>query len=516
MYTEPPPSRFPFAAVPQTTPNPDPNLRAERTVLDAAHARTLALEAGFSEAGIVAIPYTETERDASRFSAWIGAGGAATMRYLQRVAEDGRLIRARVETPFPWARSAIVCFSSYANPSEPLSIDVTHEQSDSLTGRGARTGRSSRDCTPDPSRIEPAPQPMLSSNEPWAENAWIARYAWSSRVDSAGRRVPSDYHKVLLKRLKWLESQLHAECGAFESRAYVDTGPVVERSLAVAAGLGWTGKNTCLIHPKLGSFGFLAVLLTSLELSKSAKGSGVRSNESASRQVGGSAGGRPGTSTRNVTEVHDVSGREFTRAENGPLLVKGALAPASSDLVQGVNALTVPDRCGSCTRCIEACPTHALDTPYQMDASRCIAYLTIEHKGPIAETLMLGIGRQVFGCDICQDVCPWNAKAIRTGPIQADPELAPRPELVNPDLDWLSSLDEQSFERLFNGSPVRRTGFNGLRRNIAIAMGNSGLAAFAPRLAEWAGAADEGLRHAARWALARLRNPSSTPSKTVS
>ena len=136
-------------------------------------------------------------------------------------------------------------------------------------------------------------------------------------MDANGKRQPSDYHKVLLKRLKTLDAKLREQFGEFESRAYVDTGPVVERSLATAAGLGWTGKNTCLIHPKLGSFGFLAVLLTSL----------------------------------------DVSPEEKT-AE-----------------------LVVADQCGTCTRCLEACPTGALIAPYKMDATKCISYLTIEHKG---------------------------------------------------------------------------------------------------------------------------------------
>ncbi|MGA2570972.1 MAG: 4Fe-4S double cluster binding domain-containing protein, partial [Terracidiphilus sp.] len=163
--------------------------------------------------------------------------------------------------------------------------------------------------------------------------------------------------------------------------------------------------------------------------------------------------------------------------------------------------LQVPDRCGTCTRCIEACPTNALTAPYQMDASRCISYLTIEHKGPIAAELMGGMGGQVFGCDICQDVCPWNRKA----PIAVDAELEPRSKLINPALDWLGSLDEQSYERAFNGSPVRRAGLLGLRRNVAIAMGNSGLARFAPLLEAWAQEADDGLRAAARWALGRLR-----------
>jgi epoxyqueuosine reductase len=371
-------------------------------------AREFALAAGFTEASLVALPYAAEARDAERFAAWVRSGRAGTMQYLERTGEDGRLTRERVHVPFPWARSALVCFSSYLSPSAPLSTEARDPQS-----------------------------------------GWIARYAWSSKLlpsknDAKGERRPSDYHKVLLKRLRDVEARLHAEFGEFEARAYVDTGPVLERALAVAAGLGWAGKNTCLIHPQHGSCGFLAVLLTSLEVSPTSK---------------------------------------------TPVVVK--------------------DHCGTCRRCIEACPTHALDMPYQMDATRCIAYLTIEHKGPIAEELMPGIGRQVFGCDICQDVCPWNQKALkeslRSGPIVVDPELEPRPELINPALDWLAALDERSFEREFNGSPVRRTGFWGLRRNVAIAMGNSGLTHFAARLEEWAAASDEGLRVAARWALEKLR-----------
>jgi epoxyqueuosine reductase len=137
-----------------------------------------------------------------------------------------------------------------------------------------------------------------------------------------------------------------------------------------------------------------------------------------------------------------------------------------------------------------------------MDASRCIACLTIEHKGMIAPELMAGMGRQAFGCDICQDVCPWNRRA----PASADPELSARPELVNPSLEWLAAMDEAAFEAEFNGSPVRRTGFSGFRRNVAIAMGNSGLAQFTPWLEKWTEAADDGLRTAARWALNRLRD----------
>jgi epoxyqueuosine reductase len=279
-----------------------------------------------------------------------------------------------------------------------------------------------------------SPQPR--STEPAAEGAgWIARYAWSSKVNADGARRPTDYHKVLLKRIKKLELRLHERFGEFEARSFVDTGPVVERSLATAASIGWTGKNTCLIHPKLGSYGFLAVLLTSLEAEE-----------------------------------------------------------------EKVFPALVPDRCGSCRRCLEACPTGALIAPYQMDASKCISYLTIEHRGAIAPELMEGMGRQVFGCDICQDVCPWNRRA----PSRDDPELEPRLELVNPALDWLALLDESEFEKNFNGSPVRRAGFLGLRRNVAIAMGNSGLRRFVPLLETWAEAADDSLRVAARWAIEKL------------
>lgn len=387
--------------------------------LSGTMVRGLALEAGFAEAGVAALPYAAEERDAERFRAWVGAGHAGTMHYLKRKAEDGRLTRERVGVSFAWARSAVVCFASYGSE-QPLSTD-------------------------------PAPE----------GSAWIGRYAWSSRVlpgkvDAKGERRPSDYHKVLLKRLRVVEARLHAQFGEFESRAYVDTGPVVERALAAAAGAGWIGKNTCVIHPRLGSFGFLAVLLTELEVGEGAR---EQDSEPAREQDSGSA-----------------------------------------------RTVLVADRCGSCTRCIEACPTKALTAPYQMDARRCISYLTIEHKGPIAEELAPGMGRQVLGCDICQDVCPWNGKALRAGPIAVDAELEPRRELINPALDWLGSLDEQGFEREFNGSPVRRAGFNGLRRNAAIAMGNSGLAQFAPKLEEWMDAADEGLRAAARWALGRLRS----------
>lgn len=390
-------------------------------VPDRERIRAFALEMGFTEAGVVSLPYPEAERDAGRFAEFIDAGHAGSMAYLARQNAAGTLVRGRVDVPFPWVRSVVVCAAGY-NADAPLSVASAPE------GTG-----------------------------------WIARYAWTGRKDGAGDLRPSDYHKVLLKRLRKLEEALHAEYGEFEARAYVDTGPVVERSVAKAAGLGWTGKNTCLIHPKLGSWNFLAVLVLSLEVPE--------------------------------REAHFV----------------------------------VPDRCGSCRRCIEACPTDALYEPYRMDARRCISYLTIEHRGALPEELMPGMGRQIFGCDICQDVCPWNRKA----PVVVDEGMTARRELINPSIERLAAMDLRAFEQMFNGSPVRRAGYAGFRRNLAVAMGNSGCREFIHILERWmqececdAGETEtgigvdapgiaetrvhearEGLQSAIRWALDRLKTP---------
>jgi epoxyqueuosine reductase len=366
---------------------------------------TLAREAGFTAAGIAAIPALdapESREERRRFEDWIASGAAGEMDYLKRRTDNGELVRSSVRAAFPWARSVIVCVANY-NVDEPRSID-------------------------------PAPEGA----------GWIARYAWSGSHSEAGSMRPTDYHKVLLKRLDALNASLQEALGPYESRCYVDTGPLVERVYARYAGLGWTGKNTCLLNQQLGSWLFLGVILTSLEL---------------------------------------------------PAAELPALAA---------------DRCGSCTRCIDACPTQAL-TPYRMDATRCISYLTIEKRGEIPVDLREGIGRQVFGCDICQDVCPWNSGASwnaeagnRRAPVATDPELAPRPQLVNPALDWLASFDEQAFGAWFFGSPVKRTRFAGFRRNLAIAMGNSRLARFRPTLESWSSSADPVLAESAAWALGRL------------
>ena len=399
--------------------------------------------AGFSVVGVAQVGGPDdpaAAQQAARFSAWIDAGHAGQMDYLKRRDESGTLIRSSPRVAMPWARSAIVCAMNY-NSAIPF---VRSEDQMAQQPRAAS-----------PRSIDPAP--------PGA--GWIARYAWTGRTLNDGSTIiPTDYHDELLTRLRTIETALLARATC-TTRCYVDTGPLVERTLAAGAGIGWIGKNTCLINQQLGSWLLLAVLVTSLP-------------------------------------VED----EFA----------------------------APDRCGSCTRCIDACPTGALlgskqpGAPRQMDASRCIAYLTIEKKGAIDPSLRAPMGRQVFGCDICQDVCPWNRKPSSITP--GAPSIAhvamggsspgassiprsvrngwesmqPRPELINPALDWLAAMDTQEFKHHFKGSPLARTGRKRLLRNVAIAMGNSGNARFLPQLEAWAAGDDPVLADAAQWARQRL------------
>jgi epoxyqueuosine reductase len=348
----------------------------------ARQVKAAAAEAGFDLAGIAGVgEFAEL----SYFPTWIAEGRGGEMAYLQARDEQGRLKRASLRSVAPWARSVVVCALNY-NTAQPYSAEVND-----------------------------------------SDRGWISRYAWSRR----------DYHNVLLKKLKHLEAKIRDQSPAgtgqeIRTRAYVDTGPVVERIYAKHAGVGWIGKNTCIINQGLGSWLFLGVILTSLEL-----------------------------------------------------------APD----------LAAPDRCGTCTRCIEACPTQAITAPYQLDSNRCISYLTIEKRGAIPEELRAGMGRQVFGCDICQDVCPWNRKA----PAGAEPELQPRPELVNPALDWLAEMTAEQFAETFRGSPVRRAKLSDLRRNAVIAMGNSGNRRFISSLEKLASDADPLVAEHAAWALNNLK-----------
>jgi len=360
--------------------------------------------AGFDLAGVAAVPEPSSapaSEDDRRYTEWILAGYAGEMDYLKRTDDEGEYLRGDPRRSMPWARSVIVCAVNY-NAAAPRSIDPA----DSKAG-------------------------------------WIARYAWSGQEQSG---AASDYHDVLLHQLRALESELKERFGApgLMMRCYVDTGPVAERAYAASAGVGWIGKNTCVLNQQQGSWLLLGVIVTSLELEP---------------------------------EAWSV--------------------PAA-------------DRCGSCTRCIDACPTAALLDPNatgvrQMDATLCIAYLTIEKKGSIAEELRPLMGRQVFGCDICQDVCPWN----RPAPLNTSSLLPARQELINPALQWLADMDGSAFNRVFRGSPLERTRRKRILRNVAIAMGNSGEREFLPQLEAWIAGDDAVLAEAAAWAASRLREDSS-------
>ena len=256
----------------------------------------------------------------------------------------------------------------------------------------------------------------------------IARYAGGE-----------DYHEVLLDRVRAFEAGL---CALFErpvrTRGYVDTGPVLERAFAARAGLGWIGKNSCVIHPRLGSWLFLAVVLSDLEL--------------------------------------------------------GSDAPE-------------PDHCGSCRACLDACPTQAFPEPYVLDATRCISYTTIESRGPLPEPLRAAHGDWVFGCDVCQEVCPWNLRERRSVP--PDPHglrarLAPQEPWVRATLGWLLALDEESWRAATRHTALRRARYRGLLRNALVAAGNCGDASLAPLLRHHADGSDALLAEHARWALARL------------
>jgi epoxyqueuosine reductase len=328
----------------------------------------------------------------ANFPSWVDQGKAGEMHYLEARNEAGELKRAAIRNAAPWARSLIVFAVNY-NSVAPYSTD-------------------------------PAP----------AGSGWVSRYAWFKNTD---------YHDSILARLRALETRLKAEWPAPDLRTwcYVDTGPVVERVYAKYAGIGWIGKNTCVINEERGSWLFLGVILTSIAL----------------------------------------DANEF-------------IMPSA-------------DRCGTCTRCIDACPTQAITAPYQLDPRLCISYLTIEKRGEIPEDLRAPIGRNLFGCDICQDVCPWNGGVAehKRPPATTLPEFQVNPALVNPDLQVLAGMSRDEFNATFRGSPVKRAKYAGLRRNLAIVMGNSGDPTFVPALEEFARDEDANVAEHARWALARVK-----------
>ena len=308
----------------------------------AAHVKALALAAGFDLVGIAS---AEPPDSLSHFGDWIAAGYSGEMAYLAGQVERRRDLRVA----FPWARS-VICVALEYDSSPPYSTAA----------------------------------PL--------DRGWISRYAWGD-----------DYHEVVGVRLRRLRASLLAELGPHESRAYVDTGPIVERAYAVAAGVGFWGKNGCVIDLEHGSWLFLGEIVTDLHLT-------------------------PDT----------------------PL----------------------PGRCGRCTACLDACPTRALVAPYVLDARRCISYLTIEQRGAIPEPFRQALGRHVFGCDVCQDVCPWNRRRRHRGPSSFEP----RPGLFAPALAELATLDVQAFRQRFRRSGIVRAKRRGLLRNVAVALGNVSVA----------------------------------------
>lgn len=304
--------------------------------------RRWAQDLGFSDCSVAS---PDLGIHADRLQEWLQAGHHGEMDYMQRYGES----RSQPEAIVPGTKSILVVRMDYAPPA--------------LAGAEA--------TLEDPAR------------------AYVSRYA-------LGR----DYHKLLRKRLQQLADRIQASIGPFGHRVFVDSGPVMEKALAAESGLGWIGKHTNLIERESGSWFFLGVLLTDLELSP--------------------------------TETQD-------------------------------------DHCGTCTRCIEVCPTQAIIAPYQLDARRCISYLTIELHGAIPEEFRKPMGNRIYGCDDCQLVCPWNRFTQYT----READFLPRHNLDQARLLELFAWDEAEFLRKSEGSALRRLGYVRWMRNLAVALGNA-------------------------------------------
>jgi len=304
------------------------------TAPETVELKRRALQMGFDAVGVAAL---EPNAHAAELDRWLAAGYAGTMTYLHRQSAK-RKQPARI---MPGAKVAVVTLTNYFHDPGP------------------------------PARGQPR----------------VAQYAQSA-----------DYHRVLGRRLERLAEEIREVAPGAKTRCYVDAGPVPERELAQRAGLGWIGKNMMLIHPALGSFTFIGVVLTD--------------------------------------------------------------APLAPDLPFAA------DRCGTCRRCLEACPTNAFVEPRVLDAPRCISYLTIEHHGDFTPHQQSLVSDWLFGCDVCQDVCPWNVSFAQA---TADPELAPRSELAAPDAREFLALDEETFARRYGDTPFERPGREGMRRNAAAA-----------------------------------------------
>ena len=336
--------------------------------------RTKAAELGFVACGFARADAADgAGRDLRR---WLEAGRHGSMGWMESRADQ----RASAQALWPDAKSAIELAMSYAPESNPMAL-----------GERAERGR-------------------------------ISVYAQGG-----------DYHKTVKKALKAL-ARFIVEQAPSELKVFVDTAPVMEKPLAQATGIGWQGKHTNLVSREHGSWLFLGVILTSLDLQPD--------------------------------------------------------PPAA----QGVH-------CGSCTRCLDACPTRAFDGPHRIDARKCISYLTIEHDGPIPLDLRAAIGNRIYGCDDCLAVCPWNRFADAAA---ANRAFLPRAELAAPSLSDLLALDDASFREMFAGSPIKRIGVKRMIRNCLIAAGNSGNRSLAAAVGRHVSDEDPVVAEAARWALSAL------------
>ncbi len=357
-------------------------------MLDSRPVKDRARELGFELAGVAP---AEPTPEAAFYPLWLARGYHGAMQYL-----EGRrgAMRADARSLLPAARS-VVCVGMVYNAPAPYSTEFED-----------------------------------------GEEGWVSRYAWGA-----------DYHGVLKERLRSLADWMRSRYGqGVLCKICVDTSPLLERAYAKRAGLGWIGKNTCLISERLGSWVFLGEILTSLEL-----------------------------------------------------------APDSPP----------PDRCGTCRRCIDACPTDALvetaDGPsHALDSRLCISYWTIELRDAIPAEHREGVGHHVFGCDICQDVCPWNSprRAATTD------EAAFQPANASPDLDELAGLSEEEFDARFAGTPIKRARFAGFLRNVVVAMGNSRNQGFRPALERLARSPERQTREHAAWALEQLARGASADEST--
>lgn len=343
---------------------------------------------------------------AEEFRAWLAAGRAGEMTWLER--NEPR--RTDPQQVLPGARTIIVLAMNYWWDGE-MREDEMQDAGCKIQDKGShRSQPASCDLHPASASNQSAPSPR----------GLIARYAWGD-----------DYHDIIEKKLRALDEWLIARGG--RQRCYVDTGPILERDLAAVAGAGWQGKSTMLIHPKLGTWFFLAEILTTLEL------------------------------------------------------------PPDPPMV---------DHCGKCTRCIAACPTAAITAPHQLDARRCISYLTIENKGPIPEEFRAAIGARIYGCDDCLTACPWNRFAHQS----RESAFAAREFVHEWNLRDFLALDDDAFRRLFRKSPIKRIKRRGFLRNVCVALGNVGTVDDLPALEKAAHDPEPLVAEHAQWAIARLRD----------